>query len=395
MSSRRCVIDGMYFTSPEAYEAALRDKELINTIVGNMNLDNADDVRKIYQKLNKENYRFESQLGIDFDNKIFDLYKNGVPSKSEVQKKSIGLALWQVVKIFNSQNTSKNDSTVSFDDYDEKMQKEIVLQMDIRRTRRKAIGLMCGLMAITCFGYISFYSKATDISKAEFEELQALKEESRTVVTNTNVEKTVKVHLIEGKEIVIPDILQEYRLLYEKNEDLIGWIKIDDTVIDYPVMQSKDNEFYLNRNFKKENDKNGSIFLDKDCDVLSMNDNLILYGHHMRSGNMFGTLSKYKSKDYMEKHPRITFDTIYEHGTYEIMYVFQSKVLSEVDVSFKYYQFINASSQAEFYSAMNEMAKLSLYDTGVSATYGDKLLTLSTCDYQENKGRLVVVARKV
>ena len=110
---------------------------------------------------------------------------------------------------------------------------------------------------------------------------------------------------------------------------------------------------------------------------------------------MFGSLNKYKSESYLQEHPTIQFDTLYEHGTYQVMYVFQSKVFSEEEVTFKYYQFINASSEKEFNSYMNEMARLSLYDTGVSASYGDKLLTLSTCDYQENKGRFVVVAKKV
>ncbi|MDE6941393.1 MAG: class B sortase, partial [Lachnospiraceae bacterium] len=122
---------------------------------------------------------------------------------------------------------------------------------------------------------------------------------------------------------------------------------------------------------------------------------LILYGHHMKSGKMFGTLNKYSKESYYEEHPVIQFDTIYEKGTYQVMYVFRSKVYSEEDVTFKYYQFINAASEKEFNSAMNEMAALSLYDTGVTASYGDQLLTLSTCDYQENKGRFVVVAKKI
>ena len=124
-------------------------------------------------------------------------------------------------------------------------------------------------------------------------------------------------------------------------------------------------------------------------------DNIILYGHHMKSGKMFGTLNKYSKQSYYEEHPTIKFDTIYEKGEYQIMYVFRSKVYSEEDVNFKYYQFINAGSEKEFNSYLNEMAALSLYDTGVTASYGDQLLTLSTCDYQENKGRFVVVAKKV
>jgi sortase B len=190
-------------------------------------------------------------------------------------------------------------------------------------------------------------------------------------------------------------VLSEYETLYNKNKKLIGWLKIDDTNIDYPVMQTTDNEYYLEHNLNQEYDKNGSIFMDKDCDVLKPSTNLILYGHHMKSGQMFGELDKYQNKSYAEKHPYISFDTIYEHGTYQVMYVFRSKVYSEEDVNFKYYQFIDALSETEFDSNMQEMAAMSLYDTGVTAQYGDRLLTLSTCDYQEKNGRFVVVAKKI
>ena len=82
----------------------------------------------------------------------------------------------------------------------------------------------------------------------------------------------------------MPDVLDEYKTLYEKNKKLIGWLKIDDTNIDYPVMQTSNNEYYLDHNFNQEYDKNGSLFLDKDCDIVHRNTNLIIYGHHMKSG---------------------------------------------------------------------------------------------------------------
>ena len=190
-------------------------------------------------------------------------------------------------------------------------------------------------------------------------------------------------------------MLEEYKNLLLKNRKLIGWVKIDDTYIDYPVMQTTDNEYYLDHNMNQEYDKNGTIFMDKDCNVLEPSTNYILYGHHMRNGRMFGQLDQYKDKSFYEKHPIIEFDTIYEKGTYEIMYVFRSKVYKETEIVFKYYQFIDANGEQEFDSAMEEMAALSLYDTGVTAQYGDQLLTLSTCDYQETDGRFVVVARKI
>lgn len=110
---------------------------------------------------------------------------------------------------------------------------------------------------------------------------------------------------------------------------------------------------------------------------------------------MFGDLEKYSSESYYKKHSIIQFDTIYEKGTYQVMYVFRAKVLKENEIAFKYYQFIDANSAEEFDSYMREMKEMSLYDTGVSAQYGEELLTLSTCDHSQTDGRFVVVAKRV
>ena len=191
------------------------------------------------------------------------------------------------------------------------------------------------------------------------------------------------------------EVLEEYKNLLNVNQRLIGWVKIDDTNIDYPVVQTVDNEYYLTHTLHQEYDRNGTVFMDKDCDVLKPSTNLILYGHHMQSGKMFGQLDRYEDASFWEEHPYIQFDTIYEKATWQVMYVFRSRVYSQEEIVFKYYQFIDANGEQEFNSNMQEMAALSLYDTGVTAEYGDQLLTLSTCDYEEKNGRFVVVAKKV
>ena len=160
-------------------------------------------------------------------------------------------------------------------------------------------------------------------------------------------------------------------------------------------MQADDNEYYLSHNFDRKDDKAGCLFLDSKCDAVHGNDNYIIYGHHLTSGRMFSSLSDYESESYYKKHPTITFDTIYEEGTYQVMYAFRSRVYDETDVNFKYYEFIDTDSDQEFNSYMNEMKGASYYDTGVTAVRGDKLLTLSTCDYKEENGRFVVVAKKI
>lgn len=265
--------------------------------------------------------------------------------------------------------------------------------------RRKLFVALAGVFAVglfVCFGIYMYFDQRTS---AENKRLAELKGQSQNVMTETDT--SVNKSTDNGFKPVLDneqepkEVLEEYKKLLNENKKLIGWLKIDDTNIDYPVVQTSDNDYYQDHNLNQEYDKNGSIFMDKDCDVLQPSTNFILYGHHMKSGNMFGKLDLYASESYGKKHSLIKFDTIYEKGVYQVMYVFRSRVYKEEDVVFKYYQFIDANSEQEFDSNMAQMAKDSLYDTGVTAEYGDRLLTLSTCDYQEKDGRFVVVAKKI
>lgn len=274
--------------------------------------------------------------------------------------------------------------------YDKELQQQIVAELERAEKRRKVIVGICSIVAVVCIGYFALYSVMTEKARSQAQELSALKDSD---ALSNGVTGPV-VHKVDGS-IPMPDVLDEYKTLYNKNKSLIGWLKIDDTIVDYPVMQSQDSEYYLTHNFNQEYDKNGSLFLDPKCNVLDTGKNLIIYGHHMQSGQMFGGLYQYQDESYYRKHKIIQFDTIYEKGTYEVMYVFRTKVYRENDVVFKYYQFTKADSAKEFDSYMKEMAEMSYFDTNVTAVYGDDLLTLSTCDYEENNGRFVVVAKKI
>ncbi len=184
--------------------------------------------------------------------------------------------------------------------------------------------------------------------------------------------------------------------LKKQNNDIIGWIKIENTLINYPVLQCEDNNFYMTHNYKKEYSAEGSIFLDKDYNWELPSSNLLLYGHNNKNKTMFAELLNYKEESYYKEHPTIRFTTLAEDKTYEIIAVFKSRVYykSEKDV-FRYYYFINAENEEEYNNYINESKKASLYDTGKTATYGDQLLTLSTCEYSQEDGRFVVVAKKV
>lgn len=398
MAEIKWTVEGRRFRSEEEYQAALRDKRLIDIITGSLDLNNPKDIERLYLELKKGKYNFESIVGRQFDDNIYELYqrhKAEERKKQEEKQARKEKRRQQIEHVKNFKNLPKSikkqekpGSHTKLEDFDKNMQRQIIAVLKKKERKRKMLIAGCLFVCIISFGYLGAYYQVSAKSAREFEELAALKEAG---VSGT---KEVKIHYTDDT-IEVPDVLPEYQLLLQKNQGLIGWVKIDDTVIDYPVMQTVNNEYYLDHNFNLEEDRNGCIFMDYQCDVVKGCDNIILYGHHMKSGKMFGSLNKYSKEAYYEAHPTIHFDTIYEKGTYQVMYVFRSKVYSEEEVTFKYYQFINAASEKEFNSAMNEMAALSLYDTGVTASYGDKLLTLSTCDYQEKKGRFVVVAKKI
>lgn len=256
------------------------------------------------------------------------------------------------------------------------------------RLRRLVIVILL-VIAVLSLGYFVLYNNSSDESDTYTKKLSGLKNTDYVLYKP----ETAKVTLDDPLET--PDILDDYFTLYNKNKSLIGWIKIADTIIDYPVMQSQNMEYYLDHNFSQEKDKNGCLFIDSECSIWPQSQNLIIYGHNMKSGKMFGSLTNYKSESYYKKHPEIQFDTLYEKGTYAVMYVFSEVVHEETEVAFKYYQFINANSVEEYESYMNDMAEMSLYDTGVKSKFGDKLITLSTCDYVKGGERWVVVAKKI
>ncbi len=278
--------------------------------------------------------------------------------------------------------------------YEAQVEAYVQEELQKRERNRKLLIFICSLVAIACMLYVGFYSYEDYRTKESYEQMAQLKEQSPVASSGNLSEEEVVIHYTEDTKDT-PEVLEEYKNLFNLNKKLIGWLKIDDTIIDYPVMQTSDNEYYLDHNINQEKDRNGALFLDKDCDVLAPSTNLIIYGHHMKSGRMFGNLDDYASEKYYKEHSIIQFDTIYEKGTYEIMYVFRSHVYSEAEVVFKYYQFIDCYSEQEFDSYMQEMAAMSLYDTGVTAKYGDRLLTLSTCDSTVEDGRFVVVAKRI
>ncbi|AFL99988.1 hypothetical protein Desde_1584 [Desulfitobacterium dehalogenans ATCC 51507] len=191
-----------------------------------------------------------------------------------------------------------------------------------------------------------------------------------------------------------PVMLSKLQELYRRNPDIVGWLKIEDTVIDYPVMQNpQDGEYYLSHDFDKKESKHGLPFLDVHCQI-DDGDILLIHGHYIKNGMMFADLMKYKEERFYQEHPTFQFSTLYETADYEIVAVILSKVYRKAEKIFKYYQVEKVGTPAEFDSYIQNVKQLALYDTGVTAQYGDKLVVLSTCEYSTENGRLAVIARK-
>ena len=188
-----------------------------------------------------------------------------------------------------------------------------------------------------------------------------------------------------------PVMLPEYALLYEKNPDTIGWMMIEGTPINYPVMQTPDRvDYYLKRDFSGAYSAHGCLYARESCDVFAPSDNVTIYGHHMKDGSMFAKLDKFRDQSFWEEYHTIQFDTLYEHHTYTIFAVFTTT--ASVGEGFAYHQFEEAADEADFDAFITACKALSLYDTGITPEYGDKLICLSTCEYSQINGRLVVVA---
>lgn len=215
--------------------------------------------------------------------------------------------------------------------------------------------------------------------------------------TGEQVETPTESQLVEvtdpqtGEPVVM---LPEFADLYLQNNHIVGWLTIPGTVIDYPVMQSpQEPDYYLNHNFDKQENKRGCLYIWPECNVLIPSDNVTVYGHHMRDGSMFGQLDKYRDPAFRAENPYIYFDTLRQLHTYEVMAVFLTT--ASVGQGFGYHAFVDAADEEAFDAFVADVHKLQLYDTGITAAYGDKLICLSTCEYSQTNGRLVVVAKRI
>lgn len=250
------------------------------------------------------------------------------------------------------------------------------------------IAVFVALLGASTYFICDYYRQANEQSELYDSLAEAVDQAQKSDEANEPVEE---IPYSEDKTL-----LPEYAELFLQNTDMVGWIKVEDTNINYPVMHTPDNpDFYLKHGFDKGYTDYGCPYVQENCDVQLPTDNVIIYGHHMKNGSMFCDLEKFKSEDFYKEHRMISFNTLTDKCEYEIVAVFKTFVYSDSPESFKYYHFVNAETSEQFDEYIAKCKELSLYDTGVSAQYGDKLITLSTCEYSRTNGRLVVVAKRV
>lgn len=252
--------------------------------------------------------------------------------------------------------------------------------------KRKNIFIILGILLLIVILAISSYFFIKQV--LENRNLDKQYEDIQDIVTTEIVSNNTEDKKEDIREIIN---LSE---LYKINNDLVGWIKIDGTNIDYPVMQNED--YYLRRNVYKNYSYYGTPYLAKYCDIKN-SDNLVIYGHHIKNNAMFGELEKYKKKAFYNDHKYIKFYTLENELTiehvYEVIATFKTIVYS--DNGFKYYSFNNAKNSQDFNDYVSMCKQLQFYETEKTANYGDKLITLSTCEYSRKNGRIVVVAKEV
>lgn len=373
MDKKKYRIGQYEFDSYEEYLDGLEDVNQIQNIIQEIDIHNPDESVGLYRLIRNGKIRFKGKIGDGFFFYISDI-------------------------------VAKNTKKLSAD----KMELESGTNPNSKG--RLMVGAIFIMAAAVCF-FIFISGEIRSIRNArQLEQLQAQKAEAEksfaddynapfalpeTEGENSQEETESTAQETQEEEIQNLTILPEYEGIYALNTDFIGWLEIEGTSINYPVMQVVgDNSYYLTHSFEKNNDHNGTLFLDGNNQIVNRDTNLIIYGHNMKSGEMFGTLKNYLEEEYFYSHSTIKFDTIYEKAVYQVVGVGLSEVEYQDESTFRYYNFLDAETEEEFQEYLTNINALSVYGP-MDISFGDELLTLSTCNSYTEDGRMFVMAKKV
>lgn len=252
--------------------------------------------------------------------------------------------------------------------------------MSDKKKRNKGKQWLSNIILLCCVGVFVFSTWKLTGYLTEYKEGEEVYEEVAQYVTVPEPDK-------KDPEKEYPPKVQ-WDKLYDRNSDLVAWIHIENTMIQYPVVQCEDNEYYLNNTFDGSDNNCGCIFMDAGNEPDFTSDNTILHGHNMKTGTMFGSLQYYNDEEYWEEHPYIWIITKDRAMKYEIFATYRTSVTGSVYT-------LEFGSEADFEAYIEDCKKNSIYDTGVEVTTKDRLLTLSTCTSDTEEGRRVVQAKLV
>ncbi len=279
---------------------------------------------------------------------------------------------------------------------------------------QKVLGRLAAVLAVAFFGYFVYAEVAEVMHTRELERLarerqEAMQQASLTDDTSTasdematedaNAVATEEKDPFARNPLIDPatlTVLPEYEALLEQNPDLVGWLTIQGTKVDYPVVQrAEDNDFYLNHSFDGSEDSAGTIYVDYRSDIVNPTTNTMVYGHNMKNGSMFGSLKNYLQEDFFKEYRYIQFNTIYEHRLYQVVSVGLSEVAYQDENSYRYYNFIQANNMEEWQEFVDNVSALAVYQSDVTLEPSDEILTLSTCNSYTEDGRLFIVAKRI
>lgn len=197
-------------------------------------------------------------------------------------------------------------------------------------------------------------------------------------------------------------ILSRFEKIYKANNDVVGYIYIEGTNINYPILHHpEEKDYYLKRDFYGSYDRHGCIYLRENCDMFEPTDVLTIYGHYMSDDTMFADIHEYLDKKFFDSHQYITVWDLYEQHTYQVVCLFKTSGTYGTGFPFHLFDdFANEEEYNEFIHGVRDVAGTgytgkTIFDSGIETQYGDQFICLATCEYTINNGRLILVAKRI
>lgn len=272
---------------------------------------------------------------------------------------------------------------------------------------RKIVTIVAAVILVAALLVLAGYFIQQARNKQQIQDLIDIHTEM-SVISQTTVPPETETTVTETEPPPLV-VLENMEQLVEMNPDVAGWLTVANTNIDNVVLQTTDNDYYMDKDFNGNRNIAGQIFVDYRCNINDYNNkqsnNIVIYGHNQADGTMFGTLKKYKIKkqstgnfSFYQQNPTFKFSNLYEEYTYKIIAIFVIEVEprhTRDGVIFDYHNYIKFAGERNFDKFKENILKRTAVNTGVDFDENDKFMTLSTCSNEFEPSRLVVIGRRV